>query len=140
MAFQPGYKAYLALDSAAGAVTNLSPYIDDVSFGVSTEMGDVSTIGTSTKAFIPLLAGGDTIPLAGPYDVTVHTHLGNAIGTSNAGTTLTVIYGPGGSVSGQAKMQAECYITNYQLKSAVGSRSDWSATLQVTAATTIGTW
>ncbi len=140
MAFRPGYSAFLALDSAAGTPVNLSPYIDDVSMSVSTEMGETSTIGTATKAFIPLLVGGDTIPLAGPYDVAVHTHLANAKGTSDAGTTLTIQYGPGGSVSGQAKMSAEVFISNYTLKSAVGSRSDWSATLQVTAATTLGTW
>ena len=140
MAFKPGKDAFLALDSAAGTPVNLSPYIDDVSFSVSVDMGEVSTLGTSTKAMIPLLSGGDTIPLAGPYDVAVHTHFGNALGTSNAGTSLTVQYGPGGSVSGQAKMSAEVFISNYTLKSAVGSRSDWSATLQVTAATTLGTW
>lgn len=140
MAFKRGADAFLALDSAAGTPVNLSPYIDDVSMQVSVDMLEVSTIGTSTKAMIPGLAGGDTIPLAGPYDVTVHTHLSNALGTSNAGTTLTVQYGPGGSVSGQAKMSAEVFISNYTLKSAVGSRSDWSATLQVTAATTLGTW
>lgn len=140
MAFKPGYSAFLALDSAAGTPVNLSPYIDDVSIPWSTEMLEVSTIGTSTKAFIPGLVGGDSIPLAGPYDTALHTHMSNAKGTSDAGTTLTIQYGPGGSVAGQAKQTAECYISNYTLKSAVGSRSDWSATLQVTAATTSTTW
>lgn len=140
MAFQPGYKAYLALDSAAGTPTNLSPYIDDVTVSQSVDMLDVSTIGTASKSSLPGLTAGDTIPLAGPYDVTVHTHLSNALGTSNAGTSLTVLYGPGGSVSGQAKVQAEVFIANYTLKSAVGSRADWSATLQVTGAFTNGTW
>ena len=140
MAFQPGARAYLALDSAAGTPVNLSPYIDDTEVSQSTEMLETSTIGTLTKAFIPGLQAGDTIPLAGPYDILVHTHMHQAKGTSDAGTTLTVQYGPGGSVSGQAKVTAECYISNYTLKSAVGSRSDWSATLQVTGAYTNASW
>lgn len=140
MAFQPGYKAYLAFDNAAGTPVNLSPYIDDTSMQVSTEMLDVSTIGTSTKNMLPGLIGGDTVPLSGPYDVTVHTHLANAKGTTDAGTALTVQYGPGGSVAGQAKFSAEAYISNYTVSSSVGGRAEWSATLQVTGVTSLGTW
>ena len=137
MSFQPGYKAYLAFDNAAGTPVNLSPYIDDTSMQVSTEMLDVSTIGTSTKNMLPGLIGGDTVPLSGPYDVTVHTQLSAA---RSAGSLLGFIYGPGGSVASQARFAGSVYVSNYTVTSTVGGRVEYAASLQVTGAVSASTF
>lgn len=140
MAFRAGTVSWFALDTAAGALTSLQPYLDNVTVPNSTEMLDVSVFGTQAKGFIPGLTNGDTINISGPYDVAAYTHLTNALGSSNAGATLTFMWGPGGSVAGQAKVQGECYIASLELPSTVGGRVEFSATLQVTGAVTLGTF
>lgn len=141
MAFKAGSRAWFALDNVAGSLTVLQPYIDDVSHSQTVDMLDVSAIGTTAKAFIPGLSDGDTIPLKGPYDVAIHTHL-TALKAAQLGgsSTATFTYGPGGSVASEAKTSGECWLTNYSLSTGVGGRVEWSASLQVTGAVTNGTW
>lgn len=141
MAFKAGKDSWFALDNVAGSLTVLSPYIDTVDWPQSVEQLDVSTIGTTPKAFIPGLTDGDTISISGPYDVTVYTHLTALKAAQSAGSsTSTAMYGPGGSVASQAKSSAECYVMSFQLPTSVGGRAEWSATLQVTGAVTNTTW
>lgn len=141
MAFKSGTATWFALDNVAGSLTVLQPYIDDVSHSQSVDMLDVSAIGTTAKAFIPGLSDGDTIPLKGPYDVALHTHL-TALKAAQLGgsSTATFTFAPGGSVSTQAKTSGECWLSNYTLSSSVSGRVEWSASLQVTGAVTNGVW
>ncbi len=69
----------------------------------------------------------------------IYTHITQALASSLAGITQTVNYGPGGSVSGQAKTSFECYIASFEPASTVAGRVEWSASLQVTGAVTNGT-
>ena len=141
MAFKAGTASWFALDNVAGTLTVLQPYIDDVQHSQSIDMLDVSAIGTTAKAFIPGLTDGDTIPLKGPYDVTVHTHLSNLKAAQAAGSsTSTFMFGPGGSVASQAKTTGECWLANYTLSATASGRVEWSASLQVTGAVTNGTF
>lgn len=135
MAFKAGTVTYFALDNAAGAVTNLSGYMNDVGAPQSTGMLDVSVFGTAAKAFIPGQTNGDTISIKGPYDVTLYSHITGLIAAQNAGTAShSFLYGPGGSVSGQAKISGECLVASFEPPSSVAGRVEWSASLQVTGA------
>lgn len=141
MAFKPGKDSYFALDNAAGSLTNLSPYIDNVSAPQSIEQLDVSTIGTAAKAFIAGQTDGDTITLGGPLDATLHTHLSALKAAQAAGTaSFTFNYGPMGSVSGYPQITAECLLASYQPSAAVSGRAEWTASLQVTGAVTSSTY
>lgn len=141
MAFRAGKDSWFALDNVATTLTVLSPYIDSIDWPQSVEQLDVSTIGTTPKAFIPGLTDGDTVSISGPYDVAVYTHLTALKAAHSAGsTTSTVMYGPGGSIASQAKISAECYVMSFQPPSGVGGRVEWSATLQITGAVTNGTF
>lgn len=141
MAFKPGYLGYFNLDNAAGTPTNLSSYVDDTGVPQSRAMLEVSVLGTASKAFIAGLAGGDQISVKGPYDVVLAGHLGSCLSAQDAGTaSFTFIWGPGGSVSGQAKISGECLIANYAPTGTVGGRAEWTASLQVTGAVTNATW
>lgn len=140
MAFKAGTVSFFMLDNAAGALVNLSPYIDDTQVPQQTAMLDVSTFGTGAKAFIPGLTNGDTIALKGPYDVTVHTHMTAAKGSTDAGVSASWVWGPGGSVASQAKITGESFISNYQVSSGVGGRVEWTASLQISGAVTNTTW
>lgn len=139
--FKAGYLGYFALDNAAGSITNLQSYTDDVSVPQTVAMLDVSVLGTAPKAFIGGLSNGDTIPLKGPYDVTLHTHVTGLLAAQAAGTVShSFIWGPGGSVASQAKVSGECLVANYQLSSGVGGRAEWTASLQISGAVTNGTF
>lgn len=139
MAFGPGYKAYIAIDNASGSITNLSPYADDTSVPQSQAMLDVSVFGTVAKAFVAGLAGGDQITWKGPYDPTLHSHLGSLLAAQQAGTVShSFIFGPGGSVSGQAKISGEFLVAQYTPSGSVAGRAEWTSSLQITGAVTNG--
>lgn len=141
MAFKPGKNSWFALDNAAGSVTNLQPYIDNTTVPQTVDMHEVSVMGTTAKAFINGLSDGDTISISGPYDATIHTHLTALKAAQAAGTAShSFIWGPGGSVASEAKVNGECLLASYELSSGVGGRVEWSASLQVTGAVTNGTW
>lgn len=142
MAFKPGYLSYLNLDNAAGSPTNLSGYTDDTSLPQTRSTLDVSVFGGGAqKQFITGLSGGDVVAIKGPYDVTLHSHLGSLLAAQDAGTaSFSFIWGPGGSVSGQAKISGECLVAGYTPSSTVAGRAEWTASLQITGAVTNGVW
>ena len=141
MAFRPGYSAWFGLANGAGSVQVLQPYIDSISIPQTIQQLEVSAIGTAAKAFIPGLTDGDTITISGPYDVTMTTHLAGLKAAQSAGTaSFAWQYGPGGSVSGQAKITGTCILASYTPAAQVGGRVDWAATLQITGAVTNATW
>lgn len=141
MAFKPGYAAYIGLDNAAGAIQNVSVYADNFSFPQTIEQLEVTTFGSSVKRFIPGLAGGDTLSVSGPLDSTLHTQIANMLGTQAAGgSSFSLLYGPGGSVSGQVKQSVEVFIAGYTTQTGVGGRAEYSASLQVDGAVTNTTW
>jgi len=141
MAFRPGDGSFFALDNVAGSVTNLSPYTDDCNWPQSIQQLDVSAFGTTSKAFIPGLTDGDDISFSGPYDVTLFTHLTALKAAQAAGSsTASALCGPGGSVSGQAKVSAEVWVKSVGVKATVAGRAEMASTLQVTGAVTNGTW
>lgn len=141
MAFRAGTTTFLMLDGVNGAGTNVSSYADNMSWQQSVETLDVSAFGTAAKAFINGLTDGDTVTIAGPYDKAMYSLLTGVKAAQSAGSSTTsVVWGPGGSVSGEAKVSAEAWVTQVGLSSSVGGRVDLSATLQVTGAVTNATW
>ena len=139
MAFKPGYLGHFSLDTAAGSLTNLSAYIDNVSVPVDSDMLDVSVMGTAAKAFIVGQTGGGQISVSGPQDSAMSLHIGSLIAAQNAGTAShSWQWGPGGSVVGQTKVTGECLVASYNPgDSSVSGRSEYSLTLQVTGAITL---
>lgn len=141
MAFRPGHTAWFALDNASGSLTVLQAYIDNTSAPQTVNSLDVSTFGTAAKSFIVGQSDGDTITISGPYDPTLHTHLTGLKAAQAAGTAShSFMWGPGGSVSGQAKISGECLFAGYTPSAAVDGRTEWTASLQVTGAVTNTVW
>lgn len=140
MAFKAGYLGDFRLDNAAGTLTQISPYIDNVSNSQTQESLDVSALGTAFKAYISGMRDGN-FSISGPYDVTIWTHLTALAAAYAAGTaSSTFQWGPGGSVAGQAKTTGECIVTDITHNGAVTGRAEWSATLQITGAVTNSTF
>lgn len=141
MAFQPGHKAWLMLDGANGAGTNVSAYGDNFSFPQSVEMLETTTFGSSVKRFIAGLAGGDTLSLSGPLDTALHSQMGSMLAAQAAGTAgFTLVYGPAGSVAAQPKQTVECLVASYEISTGVGGRVEYSASLQCDGAVTNAVW
>lgn len=142
MAFQPGHKAYILLDGANGAGTNVSAYADDFTFPQSTDMLEVTVFGTTgAKRFISGLNGGDSISVSGPLDNALHTQIAGMKAAQDAGTTgFTLVYGPAGSVASQPKVSVEALVASYEISTGVGGRLEYSASLQVDGAVTNASW
>lgn len=141
MAASPGFKAYLLLDGANGAGTNISSFADDVSLPQSVEMLDVSVFGSTSKRFIAGLVGGDTIPVSGPLETALYTQLTGMVAAQSAGTaSFTLVYGPAGSVASAPKQTVEVLVAGIEISAGVAGRGEYSATLQVDGAVTNATW
>lgn len=141
MAFRAGTTAFVLIDGVNGTGTNVSPYTDNFGWPQSVETLDVSAFGTAAKAFINGLTDGDTLPQSGPYDKTLFTQYTAVKAAQSAGSaTSTVIWGPGGSVAGEAKISAEAWLSSFGLTAGVGGRVEYSASWQITGAVTNTTW
>lgn len=141
MAFKAGKDTYLGLDNAAGAVQNISAFADSAKLPIKVEMLDVSSFGSSVKRFIPALVDGGALDISGALDSTLHSQIAGMLSAQAAGTAgFSMLYGPGGSVTGLVKQTAEVYVASYEVSSSVSGRSEFSASLQVDGAVTNGTW
>jgi hypothetical protein len=141
VAFKAGTASAFYLANSAAALQNLSPYIDNVSAPQTVAQLETSVFGTSSKAFIPGIADGDSIDVSGPYDVAMFTHLTALKAAQVAGSAAAAfIWGPGGSVASQARVAGSAYVASISLSSGVGGRVEYSASLQVTGAVTNGTF
>ena len=141
MAFKAGTVAYTLMDGVNAAGTNISSYVDSFGWPQSVETVEVSAFGTAAKANIVGLTDGDTVSVSGPYDKTIYTHFTALKAAQSAGSsTATITWGPGGSVASEAKVSAECWVSNVSLDAQVGGRVEYSASLQITGAVTASTF
>jgi len=141
MAFKPGKGAFLALDSVAGSPVDVSAYADNLSLDQPIDTLDVSVFGSNAKQFIPGLTDGGQLQLSGPYDVALGTFVGAIKSAQAAGSaSMSILFGPAGSVSGQIKQSAEAYVSSYSTSVSVSGRVEYSASLQITGAVTNATW
>lgn len=136
MAFRAGTTTAFYLTTAAGVVTNLSPYADTVASDHSAAQLDVSAFGTAAKAYI-IGQGDGQITMSGPLDVTLNTLLSTLY---TAGSTASFIYGPGGSVASQARIAGSVNVASYNVSTSGSGRVEYSCTLQITGVPTFGTF
>lgn len=141
MAFKAGKGSFILLDGVAGTGVDVSAFADSFSFDQPIDTHDVTVFGQNAKAFIPGLTDGGAAQMSGPLDVALGTFVAGLKAAQAAGSaSATLIWGPGGSVSGQVKQSAETWVTAYNVSSGVGGRVEYSCSLQVTGAVTNGTW
>jgi hypothetical protein len=136
MAFRAGTTSKLYLTTAAGVVTDISPYADSTSTDLSANQLDVSAFGTQAQAFLNGQTTGQ-ISVGGPLDVTLHTLVA---GLYSSGSTASFIYGPGGSVASQARLAGSVNVASYNVSTSASGRVEYSASLQITGAVTSGTF
>jgi hypothetical protein len=136
MAFVHGKSADFRLDNSGGTLTDLSAYLDNVSFPQPIETAETTTFGSSSKSYIVGLKDS-SISLSGKWDSTPDAHLAAVLGQA---ASLSFQYGPAGTTVGNIKYTGECYVTSYDVSAPVGDVVTFSLELQVTGAVTRGTY
>jgi hypothetical protein len=141
VAFTPGFRGWFMLDGANGAGTNVSAYLDNITFPQSVAMLEVTTLGSTVQRFIPGLTEAGQVQVSGPFDTGLGTIINNCLAAQAAGTAgFTAVYGPAGSVASTMKQTAEVLIASFETSVGVGGRAEFSATLQIDGAVTNATW
>lgn len=141
MAFKPGKDAHILMDGVAGSLVNITSYADNFSFPQPVDTIEVSVFGNSSKQFITGLTDGGQVGISGPADVALGTFLAGVRAAQAAGSsTSTITYSPAGSIAGQLKISAECWVGNMTLQGGVGGRVEYDGSLQITGAVTTTTW
>lgn len=134
MAFVHGKNSYLALDNSGGTLTDLSSYLDTVTFPVNDEQATVTAFGDGGTKTITGLEN-TTVSISGHFDAT-----GLAVITAAKGNERTVEYGPAGNGSGATKFSGELLLTSYEIGSSVGDKVAMSAQFQLQGTVTVGTF
>ena len=135
MAFTHGKDSVFKLDNAAGSLTDISSFVNNVDFPETADVSETTTLGADNKTYIAGLKDA-TISLAGLWDATADAIFGAVVGQS---ATLSYEYSPEGTASGKIKYTGEAILTSYAISSPVGEAVGYSADLQVSGAVTRGT-
>ena len=132
MAFGHGKSAVFKLDDSGGSLRDLSTYINEASMPRDIETAETTAFGASAKAYITGLTDA-TISFSGMFDATADGYLAGVVAQA---ATLSFVYGPAGNTGGFVKYEGECFLTSYEVSTAVGDAVQASASLQVTGAVT----
>lgn len=144
MSFGPGRLGILSLDNGAGAPTDISAYVSKVDADFPVTMGDTTTLGSGSETGIPVIKGMSKIQVSGVTDPAVTTQLGvirsNGGGLTTTNASLSFIYGPMGSATGNPKYTGECFLSDFKLSTDVKSPNTWTAELSTTGDVTAGVY
>lgn len=136
MAFRHGKNASFKVDNAAGTLTDISAYLNEITFPQTIETGETTTYGKSAKTYIVGLSDS-TISISGMFDSTVDAHLA---GIKGQDATVSFEYGPEGTASTRVKYTGEAILTSYETSSPVADVVTFSAEFQVSDSVTRGTF
>ena len=128
MAFRHGSKA--ALTVAAGA---LATFLTSVDYSTDIDFADTTTFGATWKTGVTGVPSG-TLSFSGNYDPTATTGPGAILWpVFTAGTAVTVLFYPGGNVTGQAlwTITTGGILTSYSESSPVGGQVTFAGTIQI---------
>jgi hypothetical protein len=142
--FRHGKSAQFSLDNGAATpvLTDISSYIQDVGFNRQLDMGEVTAIGNSAKAFITGLQDA-SISISGKFDATMDANIQTAITNLQNGTisSLNWTYKANSSATSSTNpaYSGVALIKTYDVKTAVGDVVSFSLELQVSGAITRAT-
>lgn len=136
MAFVAGKAAVFKLDNSAGALIDLSAYIDDTGFPRIVDQPETTTFGKSSKTRIIALKDG-SFSIKGPFDPTLHTHMTGIYGLA---ATQSFEFGPAGSGAASPKATGECRLENYSVSAPVAGRVEWTAAIKCDGDVTDGSY
>lgn len=129
--FKHGSKAVVKVDNSAGALQDLSAYINKAGLDRMLDTAEVTVFGNTSKAFIPGLKDGK-FTLDGLWDAVLDAHMNGIVGGTSTGGSTTVEYYPEGTTVGNRKYSFEMFVTTFGVESGVDAANTWKAEIQVT--------
>lgn len=133
MAAVHGSKAVFKVGDSGSVLRDLSAYLTEAGLPRSADTAEVTTLGATSKAYIPGLKDG-TIPIGGPIDVTVDGYLAGILGF----TARNFEYYPQGLTTGLPKYTGTCILTSYEQTTDVGDAGTFTGEFQITGDVTRG--
>jgi hypothetical protein len=130
-----GKDASFKLDTGAGALTDLSAYVDTSDLDRSIAMLETTCIGSTGDAKTYIVGLSDAkVAIAGPWDSALDAHLAGCVGVAS----LSCEYGPAGGTAAPTTpvYKFECLLEAYKSNSPVAGRSGISGSLQVSGVIT----
>lgn len=131
MAFVHGKKTILKLDNAAGALQDLSVYVNSSNLQRLQELLETTTFGATAKTYIAGFPEAK-VPIGGFWDIVLDTHMDGILGKE----TVTVEIQPEGAATGKPKYSAEAILISYEQSMGANQATAWTGELQITGAVT----
>ena len=141
MAFFDSKVSKFLIDDTGAVQRDLSAYVTDVrGLPGQRALNEVTALGDSGAKFVPGLEDV-TINLSGIFDDTASSGPDAVLGPLRThSSAVDFEYGPEGSATGDAKYSGTCWVVSYELRSRVGNRVEWTASLQAEGTVTRGTF
>lgn len=124
--FKHGSKAVLKVADAAGVLTDISQYVTSTGLPRSADSHDVTTLGKTSKVYIPGLLDG-TIPVEGKWDATADAFFAGILGVEDR----QFEYYPAGVTAGLPKYSGTAQLTSYEISTEAESESTFSGEFQL---------
>lgn len=140
MAFQHGRITAFLLDDSAGALQNISAYLDNVDFPQEVDVPETTSFGDTDRRYGVVGIKSATVSLSGKFDAgasAIDAHLSALIGHTD---TQSFEYGPEGSTASNVQYSGECRLQSYSASSPVDGIVTFSAELLVDGTVTRGTF
>ena len=141
MAFFDSRVSRFRIYDAGGTRRDLSPYLTSVS-GLPGDrtLNEVTALGDAGARFVPGIEDA-SILLSGIFDDRATDGPDAVLGPLRAHSSpVRFEYGPRGAATGSTRYSGSCWVASYRLRSRVGSRVEWAATLQVDGTVSRGTF
>lgn len=121
-----GSKAKFSITDSGGTVRDLTAFLSSAGMPRSADTAETSVLGLTSKRYIPGLKDG-TIPIEGPFDVTVDGYLNGILGMERV-----FAYDPQGTGSGTPHYAGSAILTSYESETAVDDAGSMTGEFQIT--------
>lgn len=141
MAFVHGKKSVFKIDNAAGSLTDISAFCEEVSLSRDIETAEVTTFGDDAKEYITGLSDA-TISLSGKFDSGTASAVDPILsGILGSASTVSWAYrvNSASTSATNPEYQGEGILTSYEVSGTVGDAVTFSAEIQCTGAITRAT-
>lgn len=125
MATAHGSKAKFSITDSGGTVRDLTAFLTSAGMPRSADTAETSVLGLTSKRYIPGLKDG-TVPIEGPFDVTVDGYLNGILGMVRVFT-----YDPQGTGSGTPHYTGNALLTSYETETGVDDAGTFSGEFQL---------
>lgn len=137
-----GKRTHIAMDNAAGTLTDITNIGRDATYSRSADMADASHFGTQDKEYVPGMTDA-TFSVKGLYTPAQEQMVQEVLDAQSADLlpppgTITIVYGPQGNRPGEPMRTFEAYITSLETSGSVGDLVSMSVNFQRTGGTVNG--